>query len=176
MEPAFLDKLPPRFRKRWRDNLITIGVVAALLLIPGRCGDYGIVTFFTIAWAANSAYYLAKLRRADPAPSVGAFILLAVMTLAYGYPIIVGWFTKSFDAAGVLGFLIGTIALFALVIAYRRIVFPSIFGNERRGMVGEFERIRAAQREARAEAKANADALKDAHREPNKTNATMDER
>jgi hypothetical protein len=162
MEPRFLEKLPPRFRERWRGNLIALAVVIALFVIPPRCGEYGIVAFFTIAWAANSAYYLSRFRWAQPTPSRWAFLLFAVMTLSFGSPIVVGWVTKSFDAIGFLGFIIGDIALLVLAIAYRKVFFPGIFGNERRGIVGEFTMVRAAQRETRTQSDENISKIRDA--------------
>jgi len=119
MEPSFLDYLPPRFRRRFRENLVVLGVVVALFVIPQHVGRYGISTFFTIVWLANSAFYLTRLLGADPRPSRWPFILVAAMTALFAYPLVLSWFAQSNPGAkpdslissGFLAFLGGVVIL-----------------------------------------------------------------
>jgi len=80
-----------------------------------------------------------------------------------GYPIVVGWITLAFDGGGFHALIGGTIAMLALIVAYRRIVFPSIFGAERRPFLSEFKAVCAAERAAREGAARNIERLRHVH-------------
>lgn len=162
MEPAFLDRLPPRFRERFRENIVTLGVLAALVVVPPRCGPYGYAAFFTIVWLAFSAFVFRQF--AKVAASARAYILPVVMTLLFGYPIAVGWLYRTIDGYGALAFLGGMIVYLVIAVACRRVIFPSIFGADRRSIWSEARMVRSATRETRAEQTRSIEALKDQFR------------
>ncbi len=170
IEPGFLDRLPPRFRRRYRENIAAAVVLIALFVLPQHVGRFGLVTGLTIIWLANSAFYLSRLL---PAPrSRSGLSLCLLMIVAFAYPLGLTWQAQAQGegaiegafALGTLGFLVGVIALIILMIAQRRVLFPSLFGSERRNLLREFADVREAQREERRDRSGSVSSLDDRRR------------
>jgi hypothetical protein len=160
MEPTFLERLPPRFRRRFRANMIVLAIIVALFVIPPRCGAYGTVAGYTIVWLALVAFIVTLLRQAQPRPGAPAFILSAALALLLGYPIVAGWIERRLVDPAALSIVAGAVVYLVLIIAYRRVFLPSLFGATRANPIAEFRLVRQAQREARLETRRNIEAIK----------------
>lgn len=160
----WLNRLPPDYGRRYYVNL---GIIVALVIFVTNVGRLGqrnaamaVLSLMALGFAYLCIWPIVSLLRAKPRPGLGAFFLTAAYIIAFAYA-----FASFFlpVPASSLAFLAGFVALWSVLIWYRGIVFPSLFGRDGRtdGSRERFGAVREAQRASRAETEALIASLRD---------------
>jgi len=161
LEPSFLNRLPPRFRERFRENMATFAVLIVLFVAPQHVGPFfGTATFFSIVLLGFTAFYFVRLRGADPPAPIIAYVLFAATMTLYAIPVGVAWTYLQLgpllvpaESIAFLAFALATILGIVFMVIFRRIVFKYTFGVGRRNPISEIQMALQAQREAREESR-----------------------
>lgn len=147
---VWLDRLPPEYRRRYYTNLAVIIALLLFFFNVGRLGKrngvlailalFGAVIVFT---CVRPLFYLLQSK---PRPHPRAFVLYGAWIAAFAY-VAAAAFVHGLPFAGIV-MQLGVLLMLVFLFAYRKIVFPDLFGGQFRE---RFQLVREAQRAGKKE-------------------------
>ncbi len=147
----WLNRLPPDYRRRYYTNVaILCGFVAFFFIVPRlgrRGGTIAIEALIVGLILFAHVMPIVRFLRAKPRPGRAAFITYGVWIGSY-LAVAFGLFIQSRDLVTV-ALLIAIVAMLTCYIAYRNIIFPSLFGGGFRERVDVVRAAREADRRDR---------------------------
>jgi drug/metabolite transporter (DMT)-like permease len=132
-------------------NLAIIAGVIVFFVVVGKLGTHqgtiAIIALLLLVLLCTVLWPLFRLLRSKPSPGSAAFILYGAWIASFAY-VAASFFVQSLPAPEV-ALLLGIVLMWAFFIAYRKVLFPSLFAGEFRKRWSIIRQAQRAEKEER---------------------------